>query len=58
MFNILRLVTGFGIRSVRWLQHSREAIGEKEDVRFRIEYCVFFISNFFICNFRMYCIKF
>jgi hypothetical protein len=48
MFNSLRLVTGFGIRTARWLQHSREAIGEEEDERFKIEYCVFFISIFYI----------
>jgi hypothetical protein len=55
MSNVLGLVIGFGIRTILWLRHSREAIGEEDNGRIWIEYYVFFISDFFICNFGMYC---
>ena len=54
MSNVLGLVVGFGIRIALWLRHSRDAIREEEDRRISIEYYVFFISNFFMGNLKMY----
>jgi hypothetical protein len=56
MSNVLGLVVGFGIRTALWLWRSREAIVE-EDGRIWIEYYVFFILDFFLCNLKMYCVK-
>jgi hypothetical protein len=56
MSNVLGLVVGFGIRTALWLQRSRKAIGEEDNVKIWIEYYVFF-SDFFMCNLGMYCGK-
>jgi hypothetical protein len=42
MSNVLGLVVGFGIRTALWLQRSRKAIGEEDNVKIWIEYYVFF----------------
>ena len=58
MSNVLGLVVGFDIRTTLWLQRSRDANGKEEDGRIWIEYYVFFILDFFMCNLVMYCAKF
>jgi hypothetical protein len=53
----LGLVVGFDMRTTLWLQHLLEAIREEDDGRIWIHYYVFFISDFFMCNLRIYRIK-
>ena len=57
MSNVLGLVAGFGIRTVLWLRRSMEVIGEDDDGRIWIEYYIFCISDFFMCNLGMYFVK-
>jgi hypothetical protein len=67
--NVLELIVGFDIRNAFWLRHStrlrssraliasRKATWEEDDWRTWIEYYVFFISEFFMCNSEMYCVE-
>jgi hypothetical protein len=57
MISVSGLVIVFGIRTAFWLRRSREAIVEEDDGRIWINYHVFFISGFFMCNLGMYCAK-
>ncbi|KAG2586076.1 hypothetical protein PVAP13_5NG021708 [Panicum virgatum] len=57
MSNVLGLVIGFGITTVFWLRHLMKVIGEENDRRIWVEYYVFCILDFFICNLGMYFVK-
>ena len=57
MSNILGLVVRFGKRTALWHLCSWKAIGEEDDGRIWIEYYVFFISNFFMCNLGTYTVS-